>query len=105
MCLSADLLYLGAKIITHYEKISRKFWVDGLYMSIVMGLLLITKATSLPIVAATIPFEMFYFGFKKHLPMMDFLKLFLMQFITIFGIAGWWYAHRHGLHASALGDW
>jgi hypothetical protein len=102
ICLSAGLMYLMAEFINH--KNTRHLFTQGSLMAAVIGLLLITKATSLPVIIAAVLFEVYYLTFKRRQPLLDLLKFFLLQIVIIMAMAGWWYIYNYQEFHTFLPD-
>lgn len=95
VCISSALIYMVAEFVTYKGKKANQIYVSGGMIAALIGLLLITKATSLPIVAATIVFELYFLVIKKRLHWLELLKFFFMQFAIIMPMAGWWYTYNY----------
>lgn len=100
ICLSAGLMYMVTELVSYKGKNANQLYLNGSMIAALIGLLLVTKATSLPVVTATVLFEIYYLAFKKRLHWLELLKFFFMQFAMIMPMAGWWYMYNyHEFHA------
>lgn len=96
LCLSSGLIYMVTELATSFKgKSDRKLYINGSLIAALIGLLLITKATSLPVVAATVLFEIYFLVIKKRLHWLDLVKFFFMQFAIIMPMSSWWYIHNY----------